>query len=50
MVHSWHEIGRAVRYRLIYWIKGDNCGLPPFHFCDGGDIYGGFGTGYIQDP
>jgi hypothetical protein len=38
-VHAWHDFGWVVRYRLIYWISGNNCSLPPFRFCDGGDAY-----------
>jgi Zn-dependent metalloprotease len=52
-VHSWHDSGQAVRYCLFYTYTtiGDTSPpLPPFRFCDGGDIYGGFGEGYIQDP
>lgn len=32
-VHSWHDFGWVVRYRLIYWIQGGDCSLPPFGFC-----------------
>jgi hypothetical protein len=47
-VISCHDFGWAVRYRLIYTIRGDNCSLPPFRFCDGGDAYG-IGVGIIGD-
>lgn len=29
-VRSWHDFGTAVRYRLVYWIRGLNCVLPNF--------------------
>ena len=38
-MHSWHDFGSVVRYRLIYYITdmtGSGCSLPPFRLCDGG--------------
>jgi hypothetical protein len=29
-VHSWHNAGTSVRYRLVYWLTGNGCSLPPF--------------------
>ena len=29
-VHSWHDFGQAVRYRLVYSITGNGCSLPAF--------------------
>jgi Zn-dependent metalloprotease len=29
-VRSWHDFGWAVRYRLVYWVTGDQVTLPAF--------------------